>query len=245
LGYGTLIEHVRHPPTAEVYDDDELKPQPQFEKLRFKGDRYTPRYVRGTGPRREGWCSTCPGGSWHRLKVSDFFSRSISATRGFSTRETQALGAPILGIKSHCVSTTFGVDQADQTSNSSLASQNSAFNFHQLHSHGISSATGQRFAAPLDLRLVTKNNKSSRVEGFCGKCEEWVVIVIGKRRPAWGGWFHHSHACALNSNLGESGSAGEEKKRRKRKGEIGVEEEEEVESGKETDGWRGKRIRED
>lgn len=69
--------------------------------------------------------------------------------------------------------------------------------------------------------------------------------MIGKRRPAWGGWFHHSHACALNSNLGESGSAGEEKKRRKRKGEIGVEEEEEVESGKETDGWRGKRIRED
>jgi len=54
---------------------------------RFDGDLYTPRFVRGQGNKREGFCGLCPGGRWLVLKNSAHwydksFTHGISAATG-------------------------------------------------------------------------------------------------------------------------------------------------------------------
>ena len=45
-------------------------------KPRFEGDLYTPRWIRGEGANREGWCGFCS--SWYKRKDSAYVSWSIS-----------------------------------------------------------------------------------------------------------------------------------------------------------------------
>jgi hypothetical protein len=64
------------PPPADFDVPDEQQeerlPRQQRDKLRFKGDLYTPTWVRGTGNAREAWCDKCPNGGWMQLKNSQY-----------------------------------------------------------------------------------------------------------------------------------------------------------------------------
>ncbi|KAI9803671.1 MAG: hypothetical protein M1833_000583 [Piccolia ochrophora] len=78
-------EQVQPPPEDMNPSDPDLVPHEQ--ELRFDGDLYTPRWVRGHGNKREGWCGICKPGRWLVLKNSAFwydksFSHGISAASG-------------------------------------------------------------------------------------------------------------------------------------------------------------------
>ncbi|RPA99796.1 hypothetical protein L873DRAFT_1682930 [Choiromyces venosus 120613-1] len=84
--YASLNEEQIPPPPEDMDPEDpDLKPHEQ--ELRFEGDLYTPRWVRGHGNKREGWCGICKPGRWLVLKNSAFwydksFTHGISAATG-------------------------------------------------------------------------------------------------------------------------------------------------------------------
>ncbi|KAI6246463.1 Meiotic expression up-regulated protein 26 [Erysiphe necator] len=91
--YASLYEeHMAPPPEDMNPSNPELIPHEQ--ELRFEGDLYTPRWVRGHGNKREGWCGICKPGRWLILKNSAFwydksFTHGISAATGSAFREPQ------------------------------------------------------------------------------------------------------------------------------------------------------------
>ncbi|PSN68257.1 hypothetical protein BS50DRAFT_665876 [Corynespora cassiicola Philippines] len=84
--YSSLHEEPSNPPESDMNPSDpELVPHEQ--DLRFAGDLYTPRWVRGHGNKREGWCGLCKPGRWLVLKNSAFwydksFTHGVSAATG-------------------------------------------------------------------------------------------------------------------------------------------------------------------
>ncbi|KAI9717758.1 MAG: hypothetical protein M1812_004487 [Candelaria pacifica] len=92
--YADLHRDQSSPPFEDMNTTDpELKPFEQ--ELRFDGDLYTPRWVRGHGNKREGWCGICKPGRWLVLKNSAYwydksFSHGVSAANGSAFEEPQA-----------------------------------------------------------------------------------------------------------------------------------------------------------
>jgi hypothetical protein len=84
--YASLREDQSSPPPEDMNPSDpDMIPHEQ--ELRFEGDLYTPRWVRGHGNKREGWCGLCKPGRWLVLKNSAFwydksFSHGVSAATG-------------------------------------------------------------------------------------------------------------------------------------------------------------------
>ena len=84
--YASLHEEPCNPPESDMNPSDpDLIPHEQ--DLRFTGDMYTPRWVRGHGNKREGWCGLCKPGRWLVLKNSAFwydksFTHGVSAATG-------------------------------------------------------------------------------------------------------------------------------------------------------------------
>ncbi|KAL1904464.1 hypothetical protein Sste5344_009811 [Sporothrix stenoceras] len=84
--YASLHEEQLPPPPEDMNPSDpDLMPHEQ--ELRFTGDLYTPKWVRGHGNKREGWCGICKPGRWLVLKNSAFwydksFTHGISAATG-------------------------------------------------------------------------------------------------------------------------------------------------------------------
>ncbi|KAF2865273.1 hypothetical protein BDV95DRAFT_632459 [Massariosphaeria phaeospora] len=84
--YSSLLEEPCNPPESDMNPaDPDLVPHEQ--DLRFGGDLYTPRWVRGHGNKREGWCGLCKPGRWLVLKNSAFwydksFTHGVSAATG-------------------------------------------------------------------------------------------------------------------------------------------------------------------
>ncbi|KAF1834738.1 hypothetical protein BDW02DRAFT_320953 [Decorospora gaudefroyi] len=84
--YSSLHEEALNPPESDMNPSDpDLIPHEQ--DLRFVGDLYTPRWVRGHGNKREGWCGLCKPGRWLVLKNSAFwydksFTHGVSAATG-------------------------------------------------------------------------------------------------------------------------------------------------------------------
>ncbi|KAF4821401.1 Meiotic expression up-regulated protein 26 [Colletotrichum siamense] len=91
--YASLHEEQVPPPPEDMNPSDpDLVPHEQ--ELRFEGDLYTPRWVRGHGNKREGWCGICKPGRWLVLKNSAFwydksFTHGISAATGNPFQEPQ------------------------------------------------------------------------------------------------------------------------------------------------------------
>ncbi|KAG7290521.1 hypothetical protein NEMBOFW57_000524 [Staphylotrichum longicolle] len=91
--YASLHEEQIPPPPEDMNPtDQDLIPHEQ--ELRFEGDLYTPRWVRGHGNKREGWCGICKPGRWLVLKNSAFwydksFTHGISAATGNPFQEPQ------------------------------------------------------------------------------------------------------------------------------------------------------------
>lgn len=91
--YASIHEDQVQPPPEDMDPDDpDLVPHEQ--ELRFDGDLYTPRWVRGHGNKREGWCGICKPGRWLVLKNSAFwydksFTHGISAATGSPFQEPQ------------------------------------------------------------------------------------------------------------------------------------------------------------
>jgi hypothetical protein len=85
-------EQIPPPPEDMNPSDPDLIPHEQ--ELRFEGDLYTPKWVRGHGNKREGWCGICKPGRWLVLKNSAFwydksFTHGISAATGNPFQEPQ------------------------------------------------------------------------------------------------------------------------------------------------------------
>ena len=84
--YSSLSETPEDPPEEDMHPSDpDLVPHEQ--DLRFTGDLYTPKWVRGHGNKREGWCGLCKPGRWLVLKNSAFwydksFTHGVSAATG-------------------------------------------------------------------------------------------------------------------------------------------------------------------
>lgn len=90
--FGPLSEEQLVPPLEDMKPDDaDLTPHEQ--ELRFEGDLYTPRYVRGHGNKREGWCGICKPGRWLVLKNSAYWYDK-SFTHGISAASGQAFEGP-------------------------------------------------------------------------------------------------------------------------------------------------------
>lgn len=91
--FASLQEKQLAPPEEDMHPSDpDLMPHEQ--DLRFDGDLYTPRWVRGHGNKREGWCGICKPGRWLVLKNSAFwydksFSHGVSAATGSQFHEPQ------------------------------------------------------------------------------------------------------------------------------------------------------------
>ena len=70
--FASATENVSDPPMEDLCPvNEELRPHQQ--DLRFDGDLYTPRWVRGSGHKREGWCGMCKPGKWLILKNSAYW----------------------------------------------------------------------------------------------------------------------------------------------------------------------------
>ncbi|KAI9759932.1 MAG: hypothetical protein M4579_001965 [Chaenotheca gracillima] len=84
--FAPLHEEQCAPPPEDMNPSDpDMVPHEQ--ELRFDGDLYAPKWVRGQGNKREGWCGICKPGRWLVLKNSAFwydksFSHGVSATTG-------------------------------------------------------------------------------------------------------------------------------------------------------------------
>ena len=94
--FGPLSKTPASPPPEDMICESEAD-IPRSQELRFDGDLYTPKYVRGHGNKREGWCGICS--RWLVLKNSAFwydksFSHGISAATGSAfeaPRETRRM----------------------------------------------------------------------------------------------------------------------------------------------------------
>ncbi|KAL3596028.1 hypothetical protein FPOAC2_10398 [Fusarium poae] len=91
--YAALREEQILPPCEDMNPEDPGM-IPCEQELRFEGDLYTPRWIRGRGNKREGWCGICKPGRWLVLKNSAFwydksFSHGISAATGNPFHEPQ------------------------------------------------------------------------------------------------------------------------------------------------------------
>ncbi|ROW04613.1 hypothetical protein VPNG_07450 [Cytospora leucostoma] len=87
-------EQIPPPPEDMNPSDPDMIPHEQ--EMRFDGDLYTPKWVRGHGNKREGWCGICKPGRWLVLKNSAFwydksFTHGISAATGQPFQEPQEL----------------------------------------------------------------------------------------------------------------------------------------------------------
>lgn len=84
--FAPLLDDQESPPPEDMKPSDpDLIPREQ--ELRFEIDLYTPRWVRGHGNKREGWCGICKPGRWLVLKNSAFwydksFTHGVSAATG-------------------------------------------------------------------------------------------------------------------------------------------------------------------
>ncbi|KAI5816718.1 hypothetical protein BZA77DRAFT_53619 [Pyronema omphalodes] len=84
--YSHLNEEPLPPPEEDMNPSDpDMKPR--LQPPRFEGDIYHPRWVRGIGSKREGWCGMCKPGRWLVLKNSAFwydkcFTHGISSGTG-------------------------------------------------------------------------------------------------------------------------------------------------------------------
>ena len=95
--FGPLQDDQLSPPPEDMRAEEPNPPRVQ--ELRFEGDLYTPKYVRGHGNKREGWCGICKPGRWLDLKNSAFwydksFTHGISAATGSafeSPKETRRM----------------------------------------------------------------------------------------------------------------------------------------------------------
>lgn len=84
------------------------RPIRQDEKLRFPADLYTPRWVRGDGPAREGFCSLCEEGSWLQLKTSQYWYH-VRFTHGVNSNTGKIYDPPLrLRICDDPLSSTYG-----------------------------------------------------------------------------------------------------------------------------------------
>lgn len=90
--FGPLSEE-QIPPPAEDMNPEDPDICPHEQELRFENDLYTPKWVRGHGNKREGWCGICKPGRWLVLKNSAFWYDK-SFTHGISAATGQAFEAP-------------------------------------------------------------------------------------------------------------------------------------------------------
>lgn len=89
---GPPKEEPLRPPAQDMMPQDPSM-MPHEQELRFENDLYTPRWVRGHGIKREGWCGICKPGRWLVLKTSAFWYDKKS-THGICAATGRAFTPP-------------------------------------------------------------------------------------------------------------------------------------------------------
>lgn len=104
-----VLPYTSPPLESYLHIDPIKRPRRQDEKLRFPGDLYTPRWVRGEGTGREGWCSLCDVGSWMQLKTSQYWYH-VRFTHGVNSNTGCIYDPPLqLRICDDSFGSTFGL----------------------------------------------------------------------------------------------------------------------------------------
>ncbi|KAF2092116.1 hypothetical protein K490DRAFT_2259, partial [Saccharata proteae CBS 121410] len=93
--YAGLLETPSDPPESDFQPTDPDM-MPKSQELRYEGDLYVPKWVRGSGNKREGWCGFCKPGRWLVLKNSAFwydksFTHGVSAQTGAAFQEPKGI----------------------------------------------------------------------------------------------------------------------------------------------------------
>lgn len=164
---GPLYEEQESPPIEDMTPDDpEMIPHKQ--NLRFENDLYTPRWVRGHGNKREGWCGICKPGRWLVLKNSAFwydksFSHGVSAVTGKAFEGPREIRR-IKKMKNEDIGNEWGTGEGGSESGHVLT---------------------QRFGS----------KTTTTWEGLCGSCNEWIPLVSSKKKGTT--WFRHAYKVCL------------------------------------------------
>lgn len=84
--FESLLDEPEQPPPEDMSTGD-LDWVPREQPLRFEGDIYTPKWIRGYADGSEGWCGLCKPGPWVLLRDSAYwydkiFTHGISALEG-------------------------------------------------------------------------------------------------------------------------------------------------------------------
>lgn len=160
---GPLYEEQESPPIKDMTPDDpEMIPHKQ--NLRFENDLYTPRWVRGHGNKREGWCGICKPGRWLVLKNSAFwydksFSHGVSAVTGKAFEGPKEIRR-IKRMKNEDIGNNWGIGEGGREGGQVLT---------------------QRFGS----------KTTTTWEGLCGSCNEWIPLVSSKKKGTT--WFRHAY----------------------------------------------------
>ncbi|KUL90678.1 hypothetical protein ZTR_00227 [Talaromyces verruculosus] len=166
---GPLYEEQESPPIKDMTPDDpEMIPHKQ--NLRFENDLYTPRWVRGHGNKREGWCGICKPGRWLVLKNSAFwydksFSHGVSAVTGKAFEGPKEIRR-IKRMKNEDIGNNWRAGE------------------------GGGGETGH----VLTQRFGSKT--TTTWEGLCGSCNEWIPLVSSKKKGTT--WFRHAYKVRLS-----------------------------------------------
>jgi len=162
----TLIRITSDLPSSDT-------PEPVYNEPRFKGDLYTPRYVRGTGMQREGLCPIC-------------FASHVPSTE----QEVAKLKPPDASHGAYgCVR-----KKPAESEERWYRMKVSAYWYHMIHSHGISPATGKPFDPPEQFRI----NPEAKKEGKCSRCQEWIALDSPKQVAVMVEeiyWYKHAVKC--------------------------------------------------
>lgn len=168
---GPLYEEQESPPIKDMTPDDpEMIPHKQ--NLRFENDLYTPRWVRGHGNKREGWCGICKPGRWLVLKNSAYwydksFSHGVSAVTGKAFEGPREIRR-IKRMRNEDIGNNGGAGEAASESGQVLT---------------------QRFGG----------KTTTTWEGLCGSCNEWIPLVSSKKKGTT--WFRHAYKVRLLLSL--------------------------------------------
>ncbi|KAH8105452.1 hypothetical protein BXZ70DRAFT_527243 [Cristinia sonorae] len=109
------------------------------------------------------------GTQWNRPRdVFDLYTPRFVKGRG-----TQKIGV--------CPICCESVKRGGENKKLRLSMKFSAYNYHMLNSHGISSTSGTPFSPPLEFRTIERDNvgkgeKSQMRQGKCHKCKKWVPM---------------------------------------------------------------------
>ena len=161
----SLLRLASAPPPAAIDTQNVIYRQPRNDQ-----DLYSPRWVRGEGYAREGWCCLC--GRWLVLKTSAFNYDKIH-THGISPVTRLPFEVPV----------AYRIGRRDREKS--------------CKGRESTRADSRSFNSPCR-EPSDENHYSHQYEAQCGKCKAWIAVgtrlAKGLRGSSLGSkWIKHAH----------------------------------------------------